>query len=475
MDRARVIIVGAGFGGINCAQKLGKTDVEVLIMDRNNHHTFQPLLYQVATSALAAGSIAIPIREILRNNTNTTVYMANIDSIDKNKKLVYVSNGESFNYDYLVLATGARHSYFGHDEWETFAPGLKTLPDAARIRERILLSFEIAERAETPELVQKYLRFVIVGGGPTGVELAGAVAEISRSGLYKNFRRIKPENAEIYLIESQPEILKTFHPNLGKTARKYLEDMGIKVRTGTRVTNITQDGIWIGDEFLPSFGIIWAAGNVASPVLKSLDVPLDRAQRAIVGPDLSIPDHPEIFVIGDSANAKDSDGSSLPGIASVAIQQGQYVAKIIANKIPPAERQPFRYFDKGSMATIGKGKAIASIHKFDFTGFFAWLAWGLVHLLYLASFSNRIMVMTQWFFVYVTNNRQMRIIMRSVFGKEDAIFTKVGEHIEMSGGAYQFKYEHGVHKFGEDALETERKNAAENTPEKKDPGDLDVL
>lgn len=443
MSYTKVIIVGAGFAGLNCALNLKKADADVFIMDRNNHHTFQPLLYQVATAALSSGNIAVPIREILRKNQNTTVLLSNIESIDKENKVVIASNGEKFEYDYLVVATGARHSYFGHPEWEKFAPGLKSLPDAIRIRERLLLSFEIAERADSIRVAERFLRFVIVGGGPTGVELAGAVAEISHKTLFDNFRRIKPENAQIYLIESQPEVLKTFHPKLGHTAHKYLEDMGVNVIPGTRVTNITEDGIWIGDKFFPAFSIIWAAGNQASPLLKTLDTPLDQAKRAIVGPDLSIPDHPEVFVVGDSAHAEDEKGNPLPGIASVALQQGQYVANIIKNKLPPDERKPFRYFDKGSMATIGKAKAVASIHNFDFTGIFAWLAWSFIHVLYLISFRNRILVMMQWFFSYLTSSRNSRLILRSVFGRDDSIFHKVGDHFEMGQGTYHFRYDKG--------------------------------
>lgn len=450
MVKTKVIIIGGGFGGLNCAKQLSDKDFDVSLMDRNNHHTFQPLLYQVATAALTPSNIAVPIREIMRNHENTTVYLCNVDKIDKEKRHVIASNGEVFEYDYLVVATGARHSYFGNDEWEKYAPGLKSIPDAQRIRERILLSFEIAERAKDMETAKKFLRFVIVGGGPTGVELAGAVAEIAHTGLFKNFRRIKPELAQIFIVEHQPEILKTFDPTLGHVAHKYLEDMGVTVITGKRVTKISEEGIWIEDDFIPSFSIIWAAGNQASPLLETLNTPLDRAKRAIVGPDLAIPEHPEIFVIGDSAHAQDAEGNPLPGIASVAIQQGQYVAKLIKNKTPSGERKPFRYFDKGSMATIGKAKAIASIHKFHFAGFFAWLAWCFVHLLYLVSFRNRIQVMFQWFLLFLTGGRQVRLILRPVFGKEDSIFKKEGDDFVTAEGAYHFKYAQGKEEFTED-------------------------
>ncbi|MEC7840531.1 MAG: NAD(P)/FAD-dependent oxidoreductase [Chlamydiota bacterium] len=437
----KVVIIGGGFGGLNCAKRLKDANADVIVMDRNNHHTFQPLLYQVATAALSPANIAVPIREILRKHDNTTVFLCSVESIDKENHTITASNGQVFDFDYLVVATGARHSYFGNPEWEMFAPGLKTLPDAIRIREKILLSFEIAERCNSIEMAEKFLRFVIVGGGPTGVELAGAVAEISHKTLFRNFRRIHPENAQIYLIESQPEVLKTFDPRLGKTAHAYLESMGVKVITGTRVSNITQEGVWIGDEFFPSFSIIWAAGNHASELIETLNTPMDRAMRAIVGPDLSIPGHPEIFVIGDSAHAADEDENPLPGIASVAMQQGQYVAKIIANQTPLKERKPFLYFDKGSMATIGQSKAVATIHNFHFTGLFAWLAWSFIHVLYLISFRNRLLVMTQWFFSYLTGSRQVRIILKSVFGREDAIFHKVDDHYESEKGEYHFRFD----------------------------------
>lgn len=438
MGRRKVIIIGGGFGGINCALSLKNADVEITLVDRNNHHTFQPLLYQVATASLSPGNIAVPIREILAKQKNCTVLLANIESIDKEKRCIISSSGEKFSYDILVVATGARHSYFGHPEWEKFAPGLKGLPDALRIRERLLLSFEIAERTHDPVARERFLRFVIVGGGPTGVELAGAVAEISHKTLFNNFRRIKPENAQIYLIEGQPELLKTFHHKLGETAHNYLKDMGVNVITSTHVTNISEEGIWIGEKFFPTFSIIWAAGNEASPLLKRLDTPLDRAGRAVVGPDLTIPNHPEVFVVGDSAHAEDEKGSVFPAVASVALQQGQYVGKTIAKNRPVNSRKPFKYFDKGAMATIGTSKAVVSIHNIDFSGFFAWIAWSLVHVLYLISFRNRLLVMFQWMINYFSSKRDARLIVRPLVGSEDALFEKVGDHFEFEKGSYHF-------------------------------------
>lgn len=443
MSYSKVVIIGGGFGGLNCALKLKRADANVYLFDRNNHHTFQPLLYQVATAALSPENVAVPIREILKSHKNTTVYLANIDKIDKENKLVVATGGEEFEYDYLVVATGARHSYFGHPEWEEFAPGLKSLTDALHIREKILLAFEIAEQSDSIRAAEGFLRFIIVGGGPTGVELAGAIAEISRKTLFENFRRIKPENAQIYLVESQSAILRTFSPELIQKSYEYLEEMGVKVILGEQVTNITNEGIFIGEKFFPAFSIIWAAGNEASPLLKTLDVPLDRMKRVIVGPDLSIPGHPDIFVIGDSANAQDKNGNPLPGIASVALQQGQYVADVIKKKVPLEKRRPFCYYDKGSMATIGRGRAVASIHKFNFSGFFAWLAWCLIHIMYLISFRNRIIVMIQWCFSYFSSTRDARLVFHSIDGEKGSILHKVGDHYEDAKGAYQFFFNTG--------------------------------
>lgn len=414
MAYTKVIIVGCGFAGLNAAKKLKKADVNLLILDRTNHHVFQPLLYQVASAALSPGNIATPIRQILRSQENTTVYMATIDSVNLEKKYVQAANGDIFNYDYLILAPGATHSYFGHPEWEAFAPGLKTIPDAIRIRERVLLAFERAERCDSFKEASNYLRFVIVGGGPTGVEMAGAVAEIAHKTLFKNFRKIKPEQSEIYLIEGQPYILSSYPPKLSEIARRDLEKMGVKVLTSTRVTDIDEHCVHLHDKVIETHNVIWAAGNEAAPVLKTLGVPLDRQGRVIVEPDLSLQGHPEVFVIGDAAYATDEEGNPYPGIAPVAIQQGKFVAEAIAMKIPPDQRPRFHYFDKGTMATIGKAKAVAMIGKVSFSGFFAWLAWGFIHMLYLISFENRLLVMMQWMFWYITGKRQQRLIVRPI-------------------------------------------------------------
>ena len=422
MVYTKVVIVGGGFGGITAAKALKEQDLEILVIDKTNHHLFQPLLYQVATAALSSGTIAAPIREILRNQPSASVIMGDVRLVDKEKQEVILANGEKYHYDFLIIATGASHSYFGHKEWERFAPGLKTLEDAVRIREHILLAYEKAERCDSISEAEKYMRFVIIGGGPTGVEMAGAIAEIARQSLFRNFRKIKPELSKIYLIEGLAQVLPAYPPRLGAIAKRDLEKIGVKVLLNTKVTNITEEGVYIGDKFIATPNIIWAAGNVASPLMKSLDVPLDRQGRAFVLPDLSIPGFPNLFVIGDAAATADPKLGILPGIAPVAIQQGNYVAKIISKNISQQERKAFKYFDKGSMATIGKAKAVAMVGNLKFSGFLAWLAWCFIHILYLISFRNRMIVMMQWSFWYVTGKRNVRLIMQSV--DEETFFPK---------------------------------------------------
>lgn len=414
MQRKQAIIIGGGFGGLTAAIALKKAPVDLTLIDRTNHHLFQPLLYQVATAALSPGNIAMPIREILYKQENTTVIMGEVLSIDKHNRQIELHTGERLPYDYLIVAVGARHSYFGNPQWEPFAPGLKSLNDAITIRENILLAFERAERSSDPQEIAKELRFVIVGGGPTGVEMAGSVAEIAHKTLFHNFRRITPDHSEILVIEGSPRLLHTYPEELSEIARQDLENMGVKVRTQTHVTNITKDGVYIKDEFISTSNVIWAAGNQASPLLKTLEVPLDRAGRVQVEADLSIPGNPEIFVIGDAALSLNGEGNPLPGIAPVAIQQGKYVAKVIEN----GNRSPFRYHDKGLMATIGTSKAVAFIWKRCFSGFFAWLAWGFIHIFYLISFPNRILVMTQWMLLYISGNRHVRLIKKSIYNED---------------------------------------------------------
>jgi NADH dehydrogenase len=414
MPYSKVVIVGGGFGGLNVAKSLKQCQLDILLIDKTNHHLFQPLLYEVASAALSPGEIAIPIREILRKQENATVMMGDIVQIDKQARQVVLGNGEKVDYDYLVLAVGASHSYFGNEAWEKFAPGLKTIKDALTIREEILISFEKAERIDSIAEAAKYLNFVIIGGGPTGVEMAGAIAEIAHKTMFKNFRRIKPEKSKIFLIEASPRILQMYPEKLANKAKDDLEKLGVRVITGKKVTNITDEGVQVEESFYPCKNVIWAAGNQASPLLKTLDVPLDRQGRVVVEPDLTIPGHPEIFVIGDAAASLGKEGKPLPGVAPVAIQQGKYVASILKKQLPKEKRPPFHYFDKGSLATVGKGKAIAWVGKLQLSGVLAWLMWCFVHIAYLIGFRNRLSVMIEWFVFYVTGQRGARLIYSSV-------------------------------------------------------------
>ncbi len=414
MAYPKVIIVGGGFGGLNAAKTLKRGKLDILIIDKTNHHLFQPLLYQVATAALSPGEIATPIREIFRDQANTSVIMGEVVSVEKKEKMITLRNGDKFSYDYLILAPGTRHSYFGHDQWEPLAPGLKTIQDALQIREQVLMSFEKAERLDHSSEAEKYLNFVIIGGGPTGVEMAGAIAEIAHKTMFKNFRKIRPERSKIYLIEALPNILTAYPESLGLRAKKDLTKMGVRVLTNKKVTNISKEGVQIEDQFIPSVNVIWAAGNQAPAFLKTLDVPQDRAGHVMVEPDLSIPEYPEIFVIGDAAHTKGKDGNPLPGIATTAIQQGSYVAKVIRKEIPKENRRPFKFLDKGSMATIGTKKAVAVMGKLKLTGFLAWCAWCFIHIIYLIGFRNRFGVMVEWFYYFMTSQRGIRLIYRSI-------------------------------------------------------------
>lgn len=414
MIYTRVVIIGGGFAGINCAQTLKKANLDVILMDKKNHHLFQPLLYQVASAALSPADIATPLREIFATQTNTTVLMGTVESVDKKNKEVILINGDHVPYDYLVLAPGARHSYFGNDQWEPLAPGLKTITDALKIRERILISFEKAERMDSIHEAEKYLNFVIIGAGPTGVEMAGAIAEIAHKTMFKNFRRINPEKSKIYLVEGAPRVLPPFPEGLSKRAQRDLEKMGVRVITGEMVTNLTEEGAQVGEDFIAARNIIWAAGNQAAPLLKTLDAPLDRQGRVMVEKDLSIPDHPEIFVIGDAACTIGKDGKPLPAIAPTAIQQGRYVGKIIRRQIPKHKRRPFKYFDKGSLATIGKNKAVGYFRGIHFKGGLAWLIWGFIHIFYLVSYRSQFAVMLDWVFHYMTGLRGARLIHKNI-------------------------------------------------------------
>lgn len=414
MSVTKVVILGGGFGGINAAKMLGSSKFDVLLIDKTNHHLFQPLLYQVASASLSPADIAVPIRELLSPYDNITVLMGEVAKIDKEQKTVSLVNGEQIPYEYLIIALGARHSYFGKEQWETWAPGLKTLSDALKIRERILMSFEIAERCDRISEAEKYLNFVIIGGGPTGVEMAGAIAEIAYETMLKNFRRIDTSKTKIYLIEGSPHILPAYPAELAAKAQKYLERYGVHVMAGKRVTSISQDGVEVDGSIIPTKNIVWAAGNQASPVVHSLGVPLDKQGRVIVEADLTVPGFPEIFVIGDAASAKDKKGNPLPGLAPVAVQQGRYVSILLRRKIPKQDRPPFKYFDKGTMATVGKTKAVGMFGNFQFSGFIAWLGWCFIHILYLIGFRNRLIVLTQWLFTYFSPQRGARLINQSL-------------------------------------------------------------
>lgn len=414
MTRTKVVIVGGGFGGLNAAKALGGGPFDVWLIDKTNHHLFQPLLYEVATAALSPADIATPIREVIKNHDNITVIMGEISSIDKkNKKLIF-KDGDSIQYEILILAPGARHSYFGNDKWEAHAPGIKSLVDALKIRERILISFEKAERCDVISESRKYLNFAIIGAGPTGVELAGAIAEIAHQTMLKDFRRIDPSKSKIYLIEGGNQVLPVYPKTLGAKAKKALEGFGVRVILGQRVTEVNEKGVQVGDRFIESTNVIWAAGNQASPLLETLDTELDRSGRVVVEADLSVPNHPDIFVIGDAACVKGKNGKPLPALAPAAVQQGKYLGKILRFKYPKGKRPPFKYFDKGSLATIGKKKAVGIFRKIQFSGFIAWLGWAFIHIMYLISFRNRLVVFTQWMFSYFSDQKGARLINRSL-------------------------------------------------------------
>src|SRR5215468_6906831 len=408
----RVVIIGGGFGGLAAAKRLARENVLLTVIDRTNYHLFQPLLYQVATAALSPADIAAPIRAILHKYKNVEVIMAEVQSIDINTRVVHAGD-LVVPYDYLILATGARHSYFGHPEWERLAPGLKSLEDAVEIRRRILMAFEYAERISDPAARAAAMTFVIIGGGPTGVEIAGAIAEIARHTLARDFRHIDPSSARVVLIEGEPQVLASFPEDLRASAAKQLQDLGVELRTGVHATDLTEAGLRVGDEFIPCRVKIWAAGNSASFVGKSLGLPVDRVGRVIVQDDLTIPGHPEVQVIGDLANLAGNDGKPLPGVSPVAMQQGRHAARNILAMIEGRKPQRFWYFDKGSMATIGRHKAVADLHLLHLSGLPAWVAWLFVHILFLVGFRNRVVVLFQWAWAYLTFNKGARLITRN--------------------------------------------------------------
>lgn len=409
-NRKKVVIIGGGFGGLNVAKSLAHAPVDILLIDKTNHHLFQPLLYQIATAALAPRDIAVPIREVLKHQPNVSVMLGEVVAIAVDAKQVLLANGEKIPFDYLVVAPGSRHFYYGHDEWERVAPGLKTLRDALTIRENILLAFERAETSHDPFTQARFMNFAVVGGGPTGVEMAGAIAEIARKTMLKNFRKINPHKTRVYLIEAGPRILAGFPEDLSASAQKALEEMGVEVLTNSPVTAVGEDFVQLKDQRLDVGTTIWAAGNIAAPILKTLGAPVDKQGRVLVEPDLSLPGHPDIFVIGDAAHVKDESGQILAGMAPIAIQEAKYVASLIKDDKPKDGRSPFHYRDRGAMATIGKAKAIVWIGKVRLAGFFAWLFWCLVHIAYLIGFRNRFFVMLEWFYWYITGNRSSRLI-----------------------------------------------------------------
>jgi len=414
MARSTVVIVGAGFGGLAAAKALRNTPANVVLIDRTNHHLFEPLLYQVATSVLTPGQIASPIRGILRRQKNTTVILGEVTGVDKDKKCVFFSDADRKNvsipYDYLVLATGVSQSYFGHNEFAQYAPGLKTLVDAVAVRNKVLQAFEQAEAEEDPSRHRDLLTFILVGAGPTGVEMAAALAVLVRSTLKSEFRRVDPTTARILLVDMAPRVLPTFSKDLSEAAGKRLQDLGVEIRLGHAVDHIDADGIIVAGERIVSKTVIWTAGVAPSPAGKWLNVDTDRAGRVRVQPNLTVPAHPEIFVVGDTASL-DENGKPLPGVAQVALQQGRYAGKLIHSRlVGGAAPKPFKYFDKGSMAVVGKGFAVLQTGKIHLSGFLAWLAWAAVHLQFLATSSLRVSVFLQWVWTYVTGQRGSRLI-----------------------------------------------------------------
>ena len=411
------MILGGGFGGLAVAKGLKRADVDITLVDRCNFHLFQPLLYQVATGSLSPANIAAPLRQIVHSQKNTRVILAEAVRIDAQNRRVILSDGE-LPYDTLVVATGSTHQYFGHPEWEQFAPGLKTIEDATAMRARILTAFEAAERETDPEKLAAWMTFVFVGGGPTGAELAGALGEIAHDTLKHDFRGIDPRKTRIVLVEGADRVLPTYPAKLSDDARKMLVDLGVTVRTGAMVTEIDAEGVTLKEgntiEKIPTRTVLWAAGVLASPLGVSLQkeagAPLDKANRVLVEADCTVPNHPEIFVIGDLANFSHQTGKPLPGVAQPAMQQGDYVAKTIRARFKNQKLKPFHYFDKGNLATIGRGKAVADLNFVGISGWPAWFVWTFIHLLYLIQFQSRLLVMTQWAWLYLTFDRSARLI-----------------------------------------------------------------
>jgi NADH:ubiquinone reductase (H+-translocating) len=420
VNRPRVVVIGAGFAGLNAAKALSRAPVDVTVVDRKNHHTFQPLLYQVALAVLSPAEIASPVRMVLRRARNVEVLLGQVIGFDLQKRLVRI-DGLELPYDYLIVAAGATHAYFGHPEWEEFAPGLKTLEDALEIRRRVLLAFENAELEVVANRASPPLNFVVVGAGPTGVELAGAISDIAGRHLQKEFRAIDPRQSRIILLEGGPRVLPTYPEDLSASAERQLRQMGVEVRTNALVTNIQPGLVSVGKDKIPAAVILWGAGVSASPLGRMLGVPTDKAGRVIVQPDLSLPGYPEVFVAGDLASARRHNGQPVPGVAPAAIQMGKFAARQIRRSLEEKPREVFEYLDKGSLATIGRSRAVADLGKIHISGYFAWLAWLFIHLLFLIGFRNRFFVMTEWAWAYFTYNHSARLITDS--GEKEPVDT----------------------------------------------------
>ncbi len=420
-SKSKVVIIGGGFGGLWAAKALGNKPVQVTLIDRKNHHVFQPLLYQVATAVLSPGEIAQPIRRILTNAKNVEVILGEAVAFEKENNLVVLGDGARVEYDYLVVAGGARHSYFGHDEWETCAPGLKTLEDAVEIRRRVLLAFELAERDAYLTGRQRELNFVVVGGGPTGVELAGAIADIARQALAKDFKAIDTRKARVTLYEGSDRVLGSFANDLSESAKRQLESIGVDVVLNSFVKEIAPGRVKVGDEWIDCDVVLWATGVAASPLGKALGVEIDKAGRVLVEQNLSLKDHPNIFVIGDMASLIQANGEPVPGVSPAAMQMGTHTANNILAEINGKPREKFEYWDKGTMATIGRSKAIAQAAGMKFKGFVAWLMWLFLHVFFLIGFRNRLAVMFSWFWAYLTRERAARLITGDAEEMQDAI------------------------------------------------------
>ncbi len=411
---AKIVIIGGGFGGLSFLQKARKSKNEFTLIDRTNHHLFQPLLYQVATAVLSPADITVPLRNLFKNNKNVKTILAEVREINRENKEVILDSKEVVNYDKLIISAGSSYSYFGNNEWANFSKGLKVINDALDIREKILKAFEKAENEKDENIRKKYLNFVIVGGGPTGVELAGSISEIAYKNMTKEFRNFNSSDANIYLLEAGERILPTYSERLSEKSYKYLTDFGVKIRIKERVVNIEEMCVTTDKDTIETGNIIWAAGNEASPLIKELETETDKEGRAIVNLDCSLKEDEDVYVIGDAANFTTESGKPLPGIAPVAIQQGRYVANNIKNNTKPSNRIPFKYSDKGMMATIGRFKAIGVIGNFEMAGFTAWLFWSLIHLIYLIGYRSKILVAIEWIFAYFLNKRGTRLIYREI-------------------------------------------------------------